>query len=87
MPSRFDYYLQGHDDVFNEDEKEGYRLFIRKGCVTCHNGANLGGGYGHVRVVEKIDDNYFYCSGGNEDGKGLLNSIKYNTMQAQEFLP
>ena len=44
MPSRFDYYLQGHDDVFNEDEKEGYRLFIRKGCVTCHNGANLGGG-------------------------------------------
>lgn len=44
MPSRFDYYLQGHDDIFNEDEKEGYKLFIHKGCITCHNGANLGGG-------------------------------------------
>lgn len=44
MPSRFDYYLKGHDDSFSQDEKEGYRLFIRKGCVACHNGANLGGG-------------------------------------------
>ena len=38
-------------------------------------GCSWGGGYGHVRIIEAIDDNYFYCSGGNEDGNGL---IKYN---------
>lgn len=50
---------------------------VRPGDIVCY-GSSWGGGYGHVRIVEKIDDNYFYCSGGNEDGKGSLNSIKYN---------
>lgn len=31
--------------------------------------------YGHVRVIEAMDNNYFYCSGGNEDGKG---SYRFN---------
>ena len=31
--------------------------------------------YGHVRVIEAMDDNYFYCSGGNEDNKG---TYKFN---------
>lgn len=44
MPSRFDHYLKGYSDSFSQEEKEGYELFIRKGCVACHNGANLGGG-------------------------------------------
>lgn len=44
MPSRFDYYLKGHTDSFSQEEKEGYLLFIHKGCIACHNGANLGGG-------------------------------------------
>lgn len=38
-------------------------------------GSSWGGGFGHVRVVEKIQDNYMYLSGGNEDGKG---SVKFN---------
>ena len=30
--------------------------------------------YGHVRVIEAMDDNYFYCSGGNEsNGKCAFN--------------
>lgn len=55
MPSRFDYYLQGHDDIFSEDEKEGYKLFIRKGCIACHNGANLGGGM--VAYLKMVSSN------------------------------
>ena len=56
---------------------------VKLGDIVCY-GSSWGGGYGHVRIVEKIDDNYFYCSGGNEDGKGLLNSIKYNIRIAKQ---
>lgn len=44
-------------------------------------GKGWGGGYGHVRIIEFIDENYFYCSGGNEDGKG---TIKYNIKVARK---
>ena len=33
-------------------------------------GASWGMGYGHVRIIEAIENDYFICSGGNEDGKG-----------------
>lgn len=50
---------------------------VKLGDIVCY-GSSWGGGYGHVRIVEAIDDNFFYCSGANEDGKGSLNSIRYN---------
>ena len=40
--SRLDRYLRG-ELVLNPDEMAGYRLFKRLGCVTCHNGINIGG--------------------------------------------
>jgi cytochrome c peroxidase len=40
--SRFDRYLRGEIDL-SEEEKEGYRLFKTLGCITCHNGTNVGG--------------------------------------------
>jgi len=39
---KFDKYLRGEVDL-NEKEKEGYFLFKSYGCITCHNGVNLGG--------------------------------------------
>lgn len=52
--SRFDNYLSGKTDAINADEKKGLDLFISKGCVSCHNGLNLGGaGYFPFGVVEK----------------------------------
>ena len=30
-------------------------------------GAGWGNGNGHVRIIEKMDKDYFYCSGGNEE--------------------
>jgi cytochrome c peroxidase len=41
--SRFDRYLRGDSAVISEDEKEGYRKFKSYGCVTCHQGVNVGG--------------------------------------------
>ena len=39
---RFDRYLRGEIDLTGP-EKKGYRLFKRLGCVSCHNGINIGG--------------------------------------------
>ncbi len=41
--SRFDEFLKGDAKALNSQEKEGLRLFIDKGCASCHNGINLGG--------------------------------------------
>jgi len=42
-PSRYDDYLNGDQTALNSKEKEGLKLFIDKGCATCHNGIALGG--------------------------------------------
>jgi cytochrome c peroxidase len=41
--SRFDRYLLGDDEALTADEREGYRLFKSYGCVSCHQGAGVGG--------------------------------------------
>ena len=52
--SRFDQYLEGNAGVLTAKEKEGLRLFMDKGCATCHAGVNLGGeGYYPFGVMEK----------------------------------
>ncbi len=40
--SKFDRYLQGKTEL-SPKEKEGYLLFKKLGCITCHNGINIGG--------------------------------------------
>jgi len=42
-PSRFDSYLQGNSSALSISEKRGLKLFIDKGCTSCHNGVALGG--------------------------------------------
>ena len=41
--SKFDKFLKGDIRALNKNEKEGYLLFKSYGCVSCHNGVNLGG--------------------------------------------
>ena len=41
--SRFDRWLNGDDSALDEHEKHGYALFKSYGCVSCHQGANVGG--------------------------------------------
>ena len=41
--ARFDQYLRGRDDALTEAEKRGYHLFKSLGCVSCHQGRNIGG--------------------------------------------
>jgi cytochrome c peroxidase len=52
--SRFDQFLEGNANALNAQEREGLKLFMDKGCSTCHNGINVGGrAYFPFGVVEK----------------------------------
>lgn len=41
--SRFDQFLRGDYTALTVEEQEGYRLFKSYGCVSCHQGVNVGG--------------------------------------------
>ena len=41
--SRFDQWLKGDDAALSTQEKYGYALFKHYGCISCHQGANVGG--------------------------------------------
>ncbi len=41
--SKFDKFLRGDLNALNEQEKQGYKLFKSYGCISCHNGVNIGG--------------------------------------------
>lgn len=41
--ARFDLYLAGNPEAITPAEKEGYELFTAYGCVSCHQGENIGG--------------------------------------------
>jgi cytochrome c peroxidase len=40
----FDRYLRGDETAITTQEKQGYQLFTDLGCVSCHQGKNVGGG-------------------------------------------
>lgn len=42
-PSRFDDFLAGNDEALSAKERAGLAKFIDTGCVTCHQGALVGG--------------------------------------------
>lgn len=54
--SKFDKYLNGEENILNEKELKGYELFKSYGCISCHNGVNIGG-----NLFQKVGiiNNYF----------------------------
>lgn len=68
-PSRFDDYLNGESKALTIAEKEGLKAFLDAGCITCHNGALLGGNsfqkfgqfkdYWHYTGSEKVDEGLY----------------------------
>jgi cytochrome c peroxidase len=41
--SRFDLWLRGNSAALSAEELDGYKLFKSLGCVSCHQGVNVGG--------------------------------------------
>ena len=62
--SRFDQWLRGNAGALTEQEREGYVLFKRYGCVSCHQGASVGGNM--FQVFGVIND-YFRKRGNITD--------------------
>jgi len=76
--SRFDQYLRGREDALSETEKRGYRLFVSLGCVSCHQGRNIGGNlfqkvgvfadyFGSRGNIREIDFGRFLDTGAQHD--------------------
>lgn len=73
--SKFDKYLRGDKKALSQDELKGYTLFKEYGCISCHNGVNIGGNLmqklgvieqyktkdlGKYEVTKKIEDMYYF---------------------------
>jgi len=56
--SKFDKYLRGDKKALTQEELDGYNLFQEYGCISCHNGVNIGSNlYQKVGIIkEYIDD-------------------------------
>ncbi|MDO5504769.1 MAG: cytochrome-c peroxidase [Pseudoxanthomonas suwonensis] len=39
----FDEFLKGNDRALTAEQQAGLKLFVEKGCTSCHNGVNVGG--------------------------------------------
>ncbi len=75
-PARYDEYLRGCDKALSKEEKEGLKIFIDKGCASCHNGVALGGSMQPFPVVKP----YKYADVG--DFKGDKNGkVKVPTLR------
>jgi len=56
--SKFDLFLKGKSSLTKE-EKKGYMIFRTYGCITCHNGMNVGGNsFQKIGIVIPYDDCY-----------------------------
>jgi len=50
----FDRWLGGDDKALSDEQKAGLKVFVEKGCASCHDGINVGGGrYAPFGVAEK----------------------------------
>ena len=76
--SSFDRYLRGDVTAITAEENEGYRKFKTYGCITCHQGVDVGGNmfqpfgvlgdyFGDRGGVTKADLGRFNVTGNDED--------------------
>ena len=78
-PSPFDDYLRGDKNAITLNQKKGYELFVKKGCTSCHNGINIGGGlYARFGLVDDRIIKSLEHSGKNNPNLGLYNVTKNN---------
>ncbi|MBF0627127.1 MAG: c-type cytochrome [Magnetococcales bacterium] len=70
--SRFDRYLRGEEEALTRQEKQGYALFKGLGCVSCHQGINLGGNLFHrFGLLQRIGPE------GTDDESGELDRFAF----------
>lgn len=71
--ARFDQFLRGDENALSSDEKRGFELFKKVGCINCHSGRNLGA---NVYYNVQLDDNSVKTETGYYKVPGLRNIAK-----------
>ena len=80
--SRFDQWLKGDDNALSALEKHGYALFKDYGCVSCHQGVNVGG---NMFQVFGVLNDYFKKRGDITDADLGLYNITGNEEDRHSF--
>jgi len=70
----FDQYLRGNAGAISLDEKHGYQLFKTYGCITCHQGVNIGGNF-LLNRKKQIDKAYYNLH--NKPAAGTESELPY----------
>ena len=69
--SPFDQWLEGNDNAISKEAEKGYQLFKHYGCISCHQGQNVGG---NLFQVFGVINSYFQSRGNITDADmGRLN--------------
>ena len=68
--SRFDRYLRNEDNVMTKNEIKGYHVFKDLGCISCHQGINIGG-----NLYQKFGVFYDYLA-----ERGNISKVDYGRM-------
>lgn len=67
-PAPFDRYLLGDVNAISGEAAQGYQLFKRYGCSSCHQGINVGGNiYQQFGAVQSVDVDDFIQTGGEPE--------------------
>jgi cytochrome c peroxidase len=78
--SPFDQYLYGNKEAISLEAIEGYRLFKRYGCASCHQGRNVGGNmFQKLGVVEP-----YYSSSNNRGYEAVDLGLYHQTGKEQD---
>jgi len=71
--AKFDKFLKGDKAALNKDELKGYHLFKKYGCISCHNGRNIGGNmYQKFGIFSEFD----HHEGEDDEIKGRYDVTK-----------
>lgn len=70
----FDNYLKGDQKAISQNAKQGYQLFKSYGCITCHQGKNIGGNV--VMDLSKLDAPFGKLNSTKQRLNGKLQHIR-----------
>ncbi len=80
--SRFDQWLKGDPDALDSQEKRGYALFKHYGCISCHQGASVGG---NMFQVFGVLNEYFKKRGNVTDADFGRYNVTGNPLDRHAF--
>jgi cytochrome c peroxidase len=84
-PSKYDAFLNGHTNALSSAEKKGMKVFIDKGCTSCHNGIALGGSMQAFGVTGEYKYKDVGDFRGNSNGLVKVPTLRNITQTAPYF--